>query len=348
MAVLQIVEYTDEMRDELVHRIPDGGSGEFRLGTQLVVRDYQKAVFFRDGNALDVFGAGRHTLTTANVPMLDSFLGNIFGSTPFRAEAYFVSMREFPNMKWGTKQSIVFRDTDLGMVRLRAFGSYTMQVGDPQLLVNKMVGGREAYSTDAIQEQLSDLISQAILDLLGEQLKSILDLGRMYNEISAGVKAKVKDVFASFGLDLKLFALGAITPPEEVQKMIDESTAMRAVGERDFLRYSTARGVRDAAAAGGGGGELAGAGVGLGAGLGMGAAMAQQLSTMGAGGGAPAGGAPATPVVPDIMTLSEAAAYLRAGEEEVLAAITAGQLKAKKIGTSYRISKQSIEDFLNS
>ena len=225
MAVLQIVEYTDEMRDEIVHRIPEGGSGEFRLGTQLVVRDYQRAVFFRDGQALDVFGPGRHTLTTANIPMLDNFLGGIFGSTPFRAEVYFVSMREFPNMKWGTQQQIAFRDTELGMIRLRAYGTYTMQVNDPLLLVNKMVGGRGAYTTDAIQDQLSQIIVQSIFDLLGETLKSILDLAAMYNEIAAGVKARVKDAFNSFGLDLKVFALGAITPPEEVQKMIDEATS---------------------------------------------------------------------------------------------------------------------------
>ncbi len=342
MAVLQIVEYTDEMRDEIVHRIPEGGSGEFRLGTQLIVRDYQRAVFFRDGQALDVFGPGRHTLTTANIPKLDEFLGNIFGSTPFRAEVYFVSMREFPNMKWGTQQPIAFRDSELGMVRLRAYGTYTMQVNDPLLLVNKMVGGREAYTTSAIQDQLSLIIGQSIFDMLGETLKSVLDLGRLYDEISAGVKAKVKDAFASFGLDLKVFALGAITPPEEVQKMIDEATSMRAVGERDFLRYSTARGVREAAAAGGGGGDLTGAGVGLGAGIGMGAAMAQQFQTMGAGGGA----APAAPAAPDIMTLSEAAAYMRVGEDDVLAAINEGQLKAKKIGTSYRISRKAIEEFL--
>jgi excisionase family DNA binding protein len=277
--------------------------------------------------------------------MLDKFLGNIFGSTPFRAEVYFVSMREFTGMKWGTAQPIVFRDSDLGMVRLRAYGTYTMQVNDPLLLVNKMVGGREAYTTDAIQEQLAQIIGQTIFDLLGETLKTILDLGAMYNEVSAGVKAKVKDSFNSFGLDLKIFAIGAITPPEEVQKMIDERTAMGAVGERDFLRYSTARGIREAAAAGGTGGNLTGAGVGFGAGMGMGAAMGQQFQTMGRGGEA-AGGPAAAPVAPDVMTLSEAAAYIRAGEEDVLAAINAGQLKATKIGTSYRITKKAIQDFL--
>jgi excisionase family DNA binding protein len=329
------------MQNEIVHRIPEHGSGEFRLGTQVVVREYQRAVFFRDGHALDVFDAGRHTLTTANIPLLDNFLGNIFGSTPFRAEVYFVSMREFPNMKWGTPQPIPFRDSDLGMVRLRGFGTFSMQVNDPQLFVSKMVGGREAYTTDAIQGQLTGLITQAIIDLLGETLKSILDLGRLYDEISAGIKAKVNDSFESFGLDLKVFTIGAITPPEKVQEMIDERTAMGAVGEADFLRYSTARGIREAAAAGGTGGEMTGAGVGLGAGLGMGAAMAQQMQTMGAGG-------QAAPAVPDIMTLSEAAAYMRVGEEDVLSAIKEGQIKAKKIGKSYRISKQAIEEFLSS
>ena len=133
--------YDWSQADELVRRFPESGSGEIRLGSQLVVREGQKAVFFRDGKALDVFSPGRHTLSTNNIPLLTGLLGIPFGGTsPFTAEVYFVSMREFTNLKWGTAQPLVFRDQDFGMVRLRAFGTYSIRVSDPQLLVSQIVG----------------------------------------------------------------------------------------------------------------------------------------------------------------------------------------------------------------
>src|SRR5215210_5862161 len=136
MAILDLIEHPDEYADEIVHREPESGSGEFRLGSQLVVRESQRAVFFRDGKALDVFGPGRHTISTNNIPLLTGLLGIPFGGkSPFTAEVYFVAMREFTGMKWGTPQPLVFRDQDFGMVRLRAFGTYSIRVADPQLFV---------------------------------------------------------------------------------------------------------------------------------------------------------------------------------------------------------------------
>src|SRR4051812_27547197 len=144
--VIDLIQYTDEYAGEIVHRVPESGSGEFRLGSQLVVRESQRAVFFRDGKALDVFGPGRHTISTNNIPFLTGLIGAITGGTSmFTAEVYFVSMREFTDMKWGTAQPVAFRDADLGMVRLRAFGTYTMRVDDPQLFVGQIVGARGSY-----------------------------------------------------------------------------------------------------------------------------------------------------------------------------------------------------------
>src|SRR5215212_11732208 len=130
--VIDLIQVPDERSDELVRRIPEQGSGEFVLGSQLVVRENQRAVFFRDGKALDVFEPGRHTISTNNIPLLTTLIGLPFGGkSPFTAEVYFVSMREFTDMKWGTAQPLVYRDTELGMVRLRAFGTYSMRVADP-------------------------------------------------------------------------------------------------------------------------------------------------------------------------------------------------------------------------
>jgi excisionase family DNA binding protein len=345
--IIDVVEVPNQAQDEMVRRLPEYGSGDFRFGSQVIVREYQQAVFFRDGKALDTFGAGRHTITTANAPLLTRLIGMATsGKTPFTAEVYFVNMREFLDEKWGTAEPIPLRDTDLGLVRLRAFGTFSLQVRDPGLFVNKIVGAQGLYQTDQITRFLRGIVVSRMTDLLGELKKGLFDLPALYDEIGAGTKAKAQDDFANVGIQLKTLYVNSISPTEETAKAIDERASMGAIGDmQKYLQFQTARGIRDAAQEGGGGG-LAGAGVGLGAGVGMGAAMVQ---AMGQAAGAPAAAQqPGASAVPDIMTLSEAAAYMRVGEEDVLAVIQSGELKAKKIGTSYRISKQAIDEYLAS
>ena len=278
--VFDLIEYFDESGKEMVHRLPEHRSGDFRLGSQLVVRESQAAVFFRDGQALDTFGAGRHTLTTANVPLLAKLFGLPFdGKSPFRAEVYFVNLREFVDMKWGTGEPITLRDPDLGIVRLRAYGRYALQISEPQLFVNKVVGTQGLYQTSQIQGYLRGMIVSRLTDLLGELSKSVLDLPRLFDEIGASVKAKMADDFAALGITLKAIFTESISLPEEVQKMIDRGAAIRAVGDMDaLLKMDMAEGLREMAATGGGtGGGEGGSGLSMGAGLGMGAAMAQAL-----------------------------------------------------------------------
>jgi excisionase family DNA binding protein len=335
----------------MVRRLPEYGSGDFRMGSQVIVREFQQAVFFRDGKALDTFGAGRHTITTANLPLLSGLIGMATsGRTPFTAEVFFVSMREFLDEKWGTSEPIALRDTDLGLVRLRAFGTYSLQVDDPALFVNKIVGGQGIYDTPQVTRFLRGIIVAKMTDLLGTLGKGLFDLPSLYDEIGAGTKAKVQDDFANLGIQLKTLYVNSISPTEETARAIDERASMGAIGDMaKYMQYQTALGIRDAAKSSGESGGLAGAGVGLGAGVGMGAAMAQAMS-QGMGGGAqqPAAAAPAAAVVPEIMTLSEAAAYMRVGEEDILSVIQSGELKAKKIGTSYRVSKKAVDEYLSS
>lgn len=276
MAVLDIIEYPNEGSGEIVHRIPEGSSGEFRLGSQLIVRESQQAVFFRDGKALDVFGPGRHTISTNNIPLLAGLIGLPFGGkSPFRAEVYFVSMRDFTDMKWGSSQPIAFRDTDLGMVRLRAFGTYSMRVTDPQLLVNQVIGARGSYTTGGIEDFLRSIIVQEFTDILGDVQTSILDLAKMAREVASATRASLADDFSKFGFELSSFQVEAITPPEEVQKKIDERSGMGAIGDMGaYTQYQTAQAIRDAANNQGGGGDGVSTGVGVGAGLGLGSAMA--------------------------------------------------------------------------
>ena len=150
--IFDIVEFVDEASTEMVHRIPPRGSGDFRVGSQVIVRDSQAAVFFRDGRSMDVFGPGSHTIATANIPVLVDFIGKAFsGQTPFKAEVYFVSLREFTDLKWGTPTPITIKDPELGMARVQARGSYALQVTDPQLFVNKIVGTQGIFRTSDIQ-----------------------------------------------------------------------------------------------------------------------------------------------------------------------------------------------------
>jgi membrane protease subunit (stomatin/prohibitin family) len=280
--IFDIVEYMDPSGREMVHRIPEQGSGDFRLGSQLIVRESQSAVFFRDGKALDAFSAGRHTLSTANIPVLVNLLSIPFGGqTPFKAEVYFVNMKEFLDQKWGTPEPIALRDKELGLVRLRAFGAYSMQVADPALFVNKIVGTQGIYETSRIADFLRSIIVSKLIDLMGETSTSLFDLPRMYDEIAAGVKVKTQDDFANVGIALKSLYVTSVSPTDETAKAIDERAAMGAIGDmKAYIQFKAARAMGDAAAAGGGGeaGSLAGAGVGLGAGVGIGAAMAGAIS----------------------------------------------------------------------
>jgi len=284
MALLDAIEWRDEAGDELVHRWPAYGPGNVKLGAQLTVRESQAAIFFRDGKALDVFKPGRHTLETANLPLLGSLINLAFGGkTPFQAEVYFVNMKTFTDMKWGTPSPVIFRDTELHTVRLRAFGNYTMRVQDPQLFVNTVVGTENVYDAESAQSWLRDFIAARFNDTLGEVMQTVLDLPKLYDEIGVAVKARVSEDFERYGLELIDLLIAAITPPDEVLEMIDERSRMEAVGDMGrFTQFRTAQAIGDAAKSDGSG--MASAGVGMGAGMGMGAAMAQAMQSAQSGG----------------------------------------------------------------
>lgn len=280
--VFDVVEFVDEGKNEIVYRFPERGSGDLRIGSQVIVRESQNAVFFRDGKALDVFGPGRHTITTANIPVLTDFVGkHLFSSnTPFKAEVYYVSMREFFDMKWGTAEPITLRDPVLRMARLRAFGTYAMSIADPQLFVNKIVGTQGLFRTADVERFLRSIVITKMTDLLGEMGRSILDIPAMIEELGAGIRAKAADEFAARGITLTSVYVESISPTEETAKAIDEAASMGAIGDMGaYMQFQAARAMRDAAQnQGGSAGDMAGAGIGLGAGAAMGMSMAQMMA----------------------------------------------------------------------
>ncbi|OGO75015.1 MAG: hypothetical protein A3K41_04775 [Chloroflexi bacterium RIFOXYD12_FULL_57_15] len=340
--IFDVIEYPNEMADEIVHRFPEQGIGDFRIGSQVIVRESQSAVFFRDGNALDVFKPGRHTITTANVPLLIDWIGKAFNDrTPFPAEVYFVSRKEFANKKWGTPQPIIVRNPGmgLGVALLQGFGTYSFQVKDPQQFVTQIVGTQGAYRTTDIEERLRTMLLSKLQDALGETgaKHSVPEIIGLTEELGAGVRAKAQDDFEAIGLTLKTFYVGNLKPSEK------SAQELRDMGMLDMATYTqlqAADAMRDAASNPSGGAGLT---AGIGAGMGIGNLM--QQATSGAmqqpsGGGAKAAG------IPDVMTPSEAAAILKVSEEDVLAAIKDKSLKAKKMGSAYRISKSALEEFL--
>jgi membrane protease subunit (stomatin/prohibitin family) len=275
--ILEVIEYMDPTGQEIVHRVPEHGSGEIVLGSQCIVRENQVAIFFRDGRALDMLGPGRHTLTTLNIPLLVNVLKIPFGSkSPFRAEVVFVNLKDYLDLNWVAPEPVPYRDTEFGMVRLGTRGKFAFQVARPQLFVNQIVGTQGLYTTADILGFLQSILLSRLTDLLGDVQTSLLDLPAHYDELGAGLRAKSSDDFERMGLLLKSVYLTAISIPPEVEKAIDERASMGAIGDMQaYMQFKAARALGDAARIGPGeGGSLAGMGVGLGAGMGLGTAMA--------------------------------------------------------------------------
>ncbi|MCC7019011.1 MAG: SPFH domain-containing protein [Ardenticatenales bacterium] len=295
MAILDLIEWDNPGPNEMVHRVPEWGSGEFRLGSQLVVREFQSAVFFHNGLAQDTFSAGRYTLSTENIPLLTGLMGLPFGGkSPFRTEVYFVSHRTFLDVKWGTTQPVALRDPDLGVARLRAFGTMAIDIDDAGLFINKIVGGQGLYTTNDIVGYLRGIVVARLSDLLGESGIGLFDLPSKYDELAAGLAARLRDAFLSVGIALKQAYITNISATEETQAAIDERAAMGAIGDMDaYLKFKAARMLGSGGGGGGGAGDAAAAGMGLGAGAGMGAILAQMMGSAmqapAARAGAPAG-----------------------------------------------------------
>ena len=262
---LEVIEWFDESGKELVHRIPEQGSGEIKYGAQFIIRESQAGVLFYKGKACDAFGPGRHTLKTGNIPILTKILAIPWAMTsPLRAEAYIINMKVFPNLKWGTREPVAFKDSELGLIRIRAHGVFNIQVIQPLLFINTLVGTMGTYNTGEIEEYLKRVIVSRFNDHLGEHLDSIFNLPGTYEKLSEGLQKKLVNDLGHFGLALTDLYITSITPPPEVQEAIDDRGRLNVIQDLDRLvKMKAAMAMEKAAESQG----EAGAGMGMGLGF---------------------------------------------------------------------------------
>jgi membrane protease subunit (stomatin/prohibitin family) len=275
--LMGILEFLDNSGTTMVKRLPDDGQYEIVWGSQLIVRESQSVVFFRDGRSLDIFGPGRYVLQTQNLPVLTKFVTSLgYGSqSPFKSEVYFLNMKLFSNLKWGTKDPILFRDSELQMIRLRSHGIFSIQITDSSLFLNKVVGTQGLYYDTDIEDYLRNIITTRMTDVLGNTLKTIFDMPKELNKLSLIIKSNLENDFDGLGLYLHDFYVNSISLPPPVQDMVDARSGMAAIGNMDkFMKFKAAMSLEKAAENPSG---SAAAGVGVGAGMGMGFMLPQML-----------------------------------------------------------------------
>ena len=270
---LEVLEWFDQSGQEMVQRIPGQGSGEIKWGAQLIARESQSGVFFYRGKAIHVFGPGNHTLKTGNIPILNKLMAIPWGLTsPLRAEVYFVNMKVFPNLKWGTRDPVAFKDSELGLIRLRAFGIFNVRVIQPLLFINSLIGTVASMTTEGIEDFLNMVIVSKLNDYMGEHLDTILNLPGQYTEWSEGLQLELKKDLAHYGLALRGLYINSITPPQDVQKAIDDRSKLGLFEDMSKLMQLKAAMSMEKAAENQG---TAGEGMGLGMGFMMPGMMQQ-------------------------------------------------------------------------
>jgi excisionase family DNA binding protein len=345
---IDIIEWTDDSRDTLSFRFPDEDK-EIKNGAQLIVRESQVVQFIYLGEFGDTFGPGKHTLTTDNIPILTNLKSWKYAfESPFKADVYYVTTRLFTGNKWGTSNPIMVRDADFGIVRVRAFGTFDFRVVDPKTFLREVAGSDQNFRLDEFSDTMRSRLVSVFSDALATAKVPVLDLATRYQELGEALLPLINPlVVAKYGIEIASFILENASVPPEVEAAIDKRSSMSAIGNlNDYVKYQMAQGMEKGGGSGGAATELA-----------VGMAIAQQIVQQqglpgAAAGGATAGAtassaaAPAPGAMPELMTPADVARVLAVTEADVISTIESGDLKAKKIGTAYRVTRGALDEFL--
>jgi len=342
--LLEIIEWTDDTRDTLSWRFPDEDKA-IKNGAQLIVRESQVAQFVYLGQFGDTFTPGKHPLTTDNIPVLTKIKSWPFGfNSPFKADVYFVTTRLFTGNKWGTSNPVMLRDTDFGMVRLRAFGTYDFKVVDPKMFLREVAGSDHNFRLDEFNDTMRSRIVSIFTDAVASAKIPVLDVASRYTELGDALLPLINPAVTSkYGLELTSFIVENVSVPPEVEEAIDKRSSMAAVGNlNDFVKYQMAKGFE----AGGGAGGAAGTAAELAVGFGL----AQEMMRQGFAGGqaSPTVAPTATAGLPELLSPADAAQALGVSETDVMTVLESGDLKGKKIGSAWRISRTALTDYMKS
>ena len=351
--LLEIIEWTDDSRDTLSFRYPDEDKA-IKNGAQLIVRESQQVQFIYLGEFGDTFGPGKHTLATDNIPVLTKLKSWKYGfNSPFKADIYYLTTRLFTGNKWGTSNPIMLRDDDFGIVRARAFGTFDFKIVDAKLFLKEVAGSDQNFRLDEFSDTMRSRIVSIFSDALASSKIPVLDVASRYTELGEALLPLINPVVSGkYGIQIGSFIVENVSVPPEVEQAIDKRSSMAAVGNlNDFVKYQMAKGME----APGGGGPA-----GMASELAVGFAIAQQImqqqgvpsgaqgaqGAMGAQGATGAAGA--VGAAPDLLSPADVAKKLGVPEADVMTIISSGELAAKKIGTSYRITRAALDKYLSS
>jgi excisionase family DNA binding protein len=339
--LIEIIEWTDDSRDTLSYRWPDDDK-QIKNGAQLIVRESQVAQFVAAGQYADLFSPGKHTLKTENIPVLSTIYGWKYGfEAPFKCDVYYLNTRLFTGNKWGTSNPVMMRDKDFGVVRLRAFGTYDFRIVEPPKFLKEVAGTDQNFRLDEFADTMRSRIVSVFTDALAKAQVPALDVASRYTEMGEALLPIINPTIREkYGLEITSFILENVSVPPEVEQAIDKRSSMGVIGNlNDYVKYQMGHGLGE-------GGEGAAAAA-VPAQMAVGFGIAQEMMRNSPlSGGAQASVPPAAAAALDVLTPEQAAQSLGVSVEDVMASITAGELKARKIGNAWRIAKVSLDEFL--
>jgi excisionase family DNA binding protein len=330
---IEIIEWVDDSHDTLAFRFPDEDRA-IKRGAQLIVRESQIAQFVYLGEFADTFPPGRHTLITANIPVLTRLRSWKYGfESPFKADIYFVATRLFTGNEWGTSNPIMVHDPELGVVRLRAFGTYDFRVVDPKRFLRDVAATHAIFGLDEFTGTTRSRIVATFSDALVASHVPALDIASRYLELGTALLPLINPALRDkYGIEMVTFVVENVSVPTDVEQAIDAKSALTTIGNLDdYVKYQMAQHLAHAGAA---------AGAGIGTELAVGMTMAQRM--MNQLSGAPPPGASVT----ETLSPAETAKALGVAEADVMASLEAGKLKGTRVGSQWRITRAQIAQFL--